>query len=292
MKSLRILMKWTHPTRAALAVLGYLLGVGWVRYLGRPLQLWTLGAGLVWTLCLVLSLGLLEEIFRTEEPLSNAESPAEQRRLRTLALTLAAGLLASAAWMAFLFLSQPLSWRLALLVFSGLITVLGLACVLPPLRLQARGWGEVCFSLLIADLFPAFGYLLQRGESHRFLIFLAFPLTLFTLAFFIVQNFRTFAADRKYQRLTLLLRLDWPRGAVLHQSLLGAGYLFFVLAPFFGFSLRLIWPVFLALPFAAFQAYLLQALVDGAPPQWRLLCYTSHTHLFLIFYLLLLHLWV
>ncbi|MFN3742253.1 MAG: hypothetical protein ACK4VW_06235, partial [Anaerolineales bacterium] len=248
MREIKILFRWTHPAWALFAAFGYLLGPGLVRYLGRPLPASTFGIGLLWTLSLFLSFGLLKEIFQPTQ-----EETLESERLRRTALSLGAVLLLMAGWMAFLFLREPLPQRPLLFLFSGLITLAGLACVLPPFQLLQRGWGEFTLALLIANLLPSFGYLLLTGDTHRFLIFLLFPLTLLTLAFFLIQNFITFAADHQFERWSLLRRLGWPRGVILHQSFLLAAYLFFIAAPLFGFSLRQIAPVFLAAPFAAFQ---------------------------------------
>lgn len=290
MREIKILLRWTHPAWALFAILGYLLGSGLVHYLGRPLPASTFGTGLVWTLFLFLSLGLLKEIFQPmqDEILEKGES----ERLHRTALSLGAAFLLMAGWMAFLFLREPLPQRPLLFLFSGLITLSGLACVLPPFHLWQRGWGEFTLALLIADLLPSFGYLLLTGDTHRFLIFLLFPLTLLTLAFFLIQNFITFAIDQKFERWSLLRRIGWPRGVILHQSFLLVAYLFFIAAPLFGFSLRQIAPVFLATPFAAFQAYLIHALAQGAPARWRILSTLSYIHLGLVFYLLLVRLWI
>ncbi|MFO3796766.1 MAG: hypothetical protein ACK8QZ_05715, partial [Anaerolineales bacterium] len=259
MREIKILLRWTHPAWALFALLGYLLGPGLVHYLGRPIQASTFGTGLGWTLLLFLSFGLLKETFQPTQD----ETLGENERLRKTALSLGAALLLMAGWMAFLFLRQPLPQRPLLFLFSGLITLGGLACVLPPFHLLQRSWGEFILAILIADLLPSFGYLLLTGDTHRFLIFLLFPLTLLTLAFFLIQNFLTFATDQKFERGSLLRRIGWPRGVILHQSFLFVAYFFFLAAPLFGFSLRQIAPVFLATPFAAFQAYLIHALAQG-----------------------------
>ncbi|MEJ5241769.1 MAG: hypothetical protein WHS87_11280 [Anaerolineales bacterium] len=285
------MFKRTHPAWALFALAGYLLGPGLVRYLGRPLSGWTFSLGSAWTLLLFLSFGLLLEVFHPR-PTESENDPATRQRRRTLLLVLGSALFMLAGWMAFLFLAQPLPQRPLLFLFSGLITLLGLACVLPPFQLLRRGWGEFVLAILIADLLPSFGYLLLQGEIHRFLAFLAFPLTLLTLAFFLAQNFITFAGDQKHGHLSLLQRLSWPRGVILHQSFLVTGYLFFLAAPLFGFSLRLLAPLFLAAPFAAIQAYLIHSLAQGAPARWRLLNPLSYIHLALLFYLLLVRLWI
>ncbi len=291
MKDFNFLIRRMHLAWALFALAGYLLGPGLVRYLGRPLSGWTFSLGSAWTLFLFLSFGLLVEVFHPRPTESETDLATRQRR-RTLLLVLGSALFMLAGWMAFLFLARPLPQHPLLLLFSGLITLLGLACILPPLQLLRRGWGEFILAILIADLLPSFGYLLQEQEIHRFLSFLALPFTLFTLAFFLVQNFATFAADQKHERRSLLQQMGWPRGVILHQSFLATGYLFFLAAPLFGFSLRLLAPLFLAAPFAAFQAYLIHSLAQGAPARWQLLIPLSYIHLALLFYLLLVRLWI
>ncbi len=289
MKELKQIFQTARLAWAVIALAAYLIGPGLVRHLGQPFSPLTFGLGCGWTFSLFLSFGLLENVFN---PANGRADNATARRLRSLNLSLSALVLMSAGWMAFLILGQPLPQRPLLFLFSGAITLLGLACVLPPFQLFRRGWGEFVLALLIADLLPTFGYLLQQSEPHRFLAYLALPLTLLTLALFLVQNFITFARDEKYGHLSLLRRVGWPRGLILHQSFLIVAYTLLLTAPLFGFSLRLLIPLFLAAPFGAAQAFLLHRLGQGAPMRWPLLYALSYTHLGLFYYLLLLRLWI
>jgi 1,4-dihydroxy-2-naphthoate octaprenyltransferase len=291
MKEIQRVLAAARPTWAVLALAGYLLGAGLVRHLGQPLSLLTFSLGCAWTLLLFLTLGLLEEVFHPTAGQGGNEGAAT-RRQRSLNLSLSALLLIAAGWMAFLILAQPLPQRPLLFLFSGAITLLGLACVLPPFQLFRRGWGEFVLTLIIADLLPTFGYLLQESEPHRFLTYLALPLTLLTLGFFLVQNFITFARDEKYGNLSLLRRMGWPGGLTLHQGCLIAAYVLLLAAPLFGFSLRLLAPLFLAAPFGALQVYLLHRLGQGAAARWPVLRALSYAHLGMIYYLLLLRLWL
>jgi len=57
----------------------------------------------------------------------------------------------------------------------------------------------------------------------------------------------------------------------LHHCLLIAAYILFAVEPLFGFSFKLLWPVFLTLPFALIQIYWFRNIALGAKPIWTLI---------------------
>jgi 1,4-dihydroxy-2-naphthoate octaprenyltransferase len=97
------------------------------------------------------------------------------------------------------------------------------------------------------------------------------PLTLLAFSYFIVRNFQSFAQDQKLNRVTFLTRLGWERVVPLHHLFVLLAYLLFAASPLFGLSLSLIWSLFLTLPFALFQIFLLRNISLGAKPNWTLL---------------------
>jgi len=153
----------------------------------------------------------------------------------------------------------------------GLIIVFFVAYAVPPMRLSEAGYGELAMAVALGTLFPALAFLLQYGEFHRLLTFATFPLTLLALAYLLVNDFPGFATDLKFGRHTLL---NPPNMAVCHPrpSLVDPG-VFPVLCncALAGFPWGLIWPVFLALPFAVIQVIWLQRIAMGGRTLWKFL---------------------
>jgi len=177
-------------------------------------------------------------------------------------------------------------------LFLLLSLLLVLAYAIPPLRLLDRGFGELTLAAHTAYVIPSIGFLLRAREEHRLLIMIVVPLTALALAYFLVLNFPSFASDQKYRRATLLRRLTWQRAVPLHHSLIVSAYILFAFAPVLGFSFNLIWPAFLALPFAVFQIIQLRAIALGNPPNWILLTSTALAVFGLTAYFLTLTFWL
>jgi 1,4-dihydroxy-2-naphthoate octaprenyltransferase len=106
------------------------------------------------------------------------------------------------------------------------------------------------------------------------------------------MDFPTFATDRKFNRTTFLTRLGWERVIPLHHIFVLFAYVLFAVSPGLGLSLSLIWPVFLTLPFALFQIFLLRNLALGGPANWILLTATALAVFGLTTYFLTLTFWL
>jgi len=141
----------------------------------------------------------------------------------------------------------------------------------PPIRLEYSGYGELVLSLLIANLTPALGYLLQGGDSLRLLAMVTFPLTMLFLAMLLVFSLSSYAGDLKYERRTLMIRMGWQRGMVFHNILVLASFLLLALAALLRFPWSITWPALLPLPLGLYQIYQIRAIANGAKPNWRAL---------------------
>ena len=292
MTNLRTLFRFSQPLRLILASLTYILGTGIARYLGVHLEGNAFWLGFVWILLIQVAAYLLAEYFRSpNEPLGEADTPSKRLRLRTLLLQVTAAALtlvaASTVVMLRLRIITPSSGS-----FLGLIFLLLMTYSVPPIRLVYTGFGELVLAILITDFIPGLAFLLQADEFHRLLPLVAFPLTLLAVANFLALDFLSFASDQKYGRRTLLLRLTWPRAVPLHHALLLAAYVLFVAAPFFGFPWRLLWPVFLTLPLAAYQIFMLRNIALGVKPLWTILSINASAIFGLTAYLLTLSFWI
>ena len=286
---MRTILRLSRPLHLLLAALTFCLGAGVANYLGKPFRADSFWLGLAAVILAQGSMSLLSEVFRLDrEPLAENESRRERLVLRNNALYISIAALTADAVIAFLlFNNGHLSFAGFAFILLSLILVLTYS--LPPFH--GRGFGEFILAAHLAYVVPSLGYLLQADEAHRFLIVLI-PLTFLAFAYFIVMDFPSFAADRKFNRITLLTRLGWERVVPLHHIFIVFAYIFFALTSLLGISLSLIWPAFLTLPFAIFQVFQLRNISLGAPANWTLLTATALAVFGLTAYFLTLTFWL
>jgi 1,4-dihydroxy-2-naphthoate octaprenyltransferase len=284
------LLKLTRPLHLLLAALTYTLGASVPAYLGKPLSIGIFWLGLSMILFAQLSMFLLAEVFRPHnEPLLENETPKQKETLRNNALYISIAALTVTAFIVYLlYINQSLVLSSFILLISSFILILLYA--LPPMRLLARGFGELTLAAHIAYVIPSIGFLLQAKENHRLLILIIIPLTALALAYFLILNFISFPSDQKYQRATLLRLLTWERAVPFHHSLIVLAYLIFAIAPALGYFI--LWPAFLTLPFAILQIILLRHISLGGKPNWILLNVTALAVFGLTTYFLTLTFWI
>ena len=285
------ILRLTRPISIFLAALTYFLGASIADYLGVALQPDFFWLGLLGALLAQTSMNLLAEVFRLDvEPLQEEETRKERQSLRNNALYVSIGSLAAVALIAYL-LNQlsPLSAQTFLFLLVSLLFIL--AYSIPPFRFVNRGFGEFIHAAHIAYVIPSLAFVLQAGETHRFLN-VTIPLTFLGFAYFIAMNFPSFASDQKFRRVTFLTRLGWERVVPLHHIFIVFAYIFLAITPVFGLSFGLIWPAFLTLPFAIFQVYQLRNIALGAPVNWTLLTATALAVFGLTAYFLTMTFWL
>ncbi len=274
-----------------LAALTYTFGASIADYLGKPFLAAPFWLGLLAVLLAQTTMMLLPEVFRLDaEPLLENETRAKRqvRRNNLLYTSLACiVVLALTAYILFINNSLPLSSFLFLLLSLAII----FTYAIPPFRFVNRGAGEFLLAVHLAYVIPSIAFTLQADETHRFLA-LGIPLTFLAFAYFIVRNFQSFAQDQKFNRVTFLTRLGRERVVPLHHLFVLFAYLLFIMPPLFGLSLSLIWSVFLTLPFALFQIYLLRSISLGSKPNWTLLHATALAVFGLAVYFLSLTFWL
>ena len=292
MLNYRMFIKLARPLQVLLSALTYILGAGISRYLGHPVNAAAFGLGLLSIVAIEIAAFWLVEYFRLPlTPLAKEESPRHREELRIrLFQSAMAFLTVAGASIVALLLARLLPVPAGILM--GLIIVFFIAYSVPPMQLAETGYGELAFAIALGTLFPALAFLLQYGEFHRLLTFATFPLTLLALTYLLVNDFPSFATDLKYERHTLLTRLTWQHAIPIHHLLVLVSFLFFAIAPFMGFPWGLVWPVFLALPFAVFQIVWLQRIAMGGPTVWKLLKGLSIATFGLTAYLLAFTFWI
>lgn len=279
-------IRLSRPLHLLFVALTYSLGAAIADYLGVTFSASAFALGLGWACLAQVSMNLLAEVFRpANEPILPEQSRAERVYLRDRLLIVSIGLLALAAGCAYLlYLVSRVTPAVLLLLILSLLIVLAYA--VPPLKLARRGFGELLLGAHLAYVFPSLGFVLQAGEFHRLVPIVALPITALALAYFLALDFPAFADDIKYERVTLLTRLTWQRAIPLHHGLVAASFFLIIAAPLAGLSLAVLWPAFLAVPFAVMQILLLRNVGLGAPPLWKPLTVTAAALFALTTYLL------
>lgn len=292
MQRLITILRLSRPIYLLLAALTYVLGAGIARYLGKPLILSVFWLGLVGVCLAQMSMNLLAEVFRpANEPIVPGESSVERKSVRDAALNVSFATLAAEAAIVFL-LYRDGSLPSPALFFFGLSLLAIIVYAVPPLRLFEKGFGEFLISIHLAYLIPSIAFLLQFGNYHKLMTVVALPLTLLAVSIFLIMDFASFSDDIKYERFTLLSRLGWERAVPLHHGLVILAYILFGAGPLLGYSLALLWPAFLTLPFGLLQIYFLRNIALGAKPLWTLLLANAFALFGLTAYFLTLAFWL
>jgi 1,4-dihydroxy-2-naphthoate octaprenyltransferase len=275
--------------------LTYLLGTGVADYLGHPPVIWQamLGILMVWLILSGsqvsfeyfnhVSAGALPFSMRKEKPESDAPSPL------TL-LVIFFILMAIAVAFGFSLMQNTSNGGLIVLLLAGLLLLSVLFIGQP--RLVYSGYGELVKGLICCCLVPALAFSIQSGQIHQLLLPVTFPLVFIFLAINLALELDTFAADLKLERRSLLLRLTWQRGIILHHVLLLVGFILLAVAPLFGVAWRLIWPSLLAMVIAILEVWLVNRIALGLPPRWALLKFTAWLAFMLPVYLLAITFWM
>ncbi|GAB4578074.1 MAG: hypothetical protein Fur0022_08070 [Anaerolineales bacterium] len=248
----------------------YALGVGIARYLGATVEVGLYWLGQVWVISLFIATYLLDRYY---DPQAGVENLGRQvfgllPYSSTLILGAAVSLTVTASFT-------------VLLIRNGLtppmITIMGASVLgaflyaLPPFRLANVGFGELTLSILIANLVPAFAFLLQLGEFHRLIAMATFPLTFLLLATILALRFPNYAAHLKYRKNSLIIRMGWDNAMTAHNIFVLAAFVLIGLAAVFGFPSFAATPLLLALPLALVQIWYVTRIAGGAKPNWNAL---------------------
>ncbi len=300
LRSVRLLLRMSRPMFLLGGVLVYALGAGISKYLGRDIDWGIYLLGQVYVTVLQLSAHYLNEYF---------DSPGDQRNPNRTPFSGGSGAVGeggisrNTVLLAALTTLTILASLTVLLFKSGhdsplLVLVITLAFLgaffysSPPVRLVSSGYGELTTSIVVANLVPVFSFLLQYGEFHQLLAMTTFPLTAFHLAMMLVFEFPDYAADIKYNKRTLLVRMGWERGMVLHNSLILGGFLLIGTAASFGLPLTIALPAFSPFPLGLLQIWQMRRIAAGARPNWRALGLTAVALFGSVTYLLTFTFWI
>lgn len=299
MKTFLLFIRLSRPLFLLGGVLMYALGGGIVNYLGFSVD-WTLyWIGQAWVTTMQLSGQYLNEYFdapvdnqnQNRTPFTGGSGVLGPGGLpRQTALLAAYGCLAVTASLTVLIISTGKLSPAALMIMSlGFLGAIFYS--VPPIRLSSTGYGELTTSILVANLVPAFAFLLLTGGLHRLLPMTTSSLLMLHLAMMLAFELPDYAADIRTGKRTLMVRMDWQRGITLHNLLILGAYLTLGGAVLFGLEFFIALPALLTLPLGLLQIWQMRRIVDGAKPNWTALTLTGMALFAAVGYLLTYAFW-
>lgn len=283
MQQLRLIILLSRPLFLLGGALVYTLGVGIARYLGAQIDWGFYIFGQVYVTTMQLSAQYLNEYF---------DAPADQANPNRTPFSGGSGAVGegrlsreTVMWAALTSLTILASLTVVLIsvvpVSPLLITIVILAFLgsffysAPPIKFAHSGYGELTTSILVANVVPIFAFVLQYGELHRLLVMSTFPLTTLHLAMMIVFEFPDYLNDFKFEKYTLLVRVGWERGMVLHNILILTGFLLLGLAATFGLPIAIVLPALIPLPLGLLQIWQMRRIAGGGKPNWTTMGFTA-----------------
>jgi len=277
MRSLLLFIRLSRPLFLAGTAVIYALGVGIAHYLGVPLDWGVYALGQAWVFLLQLSTQYFNEYYDSLADQENnnrtfitggSDTLGEGKLPRRVALMAALTCLAFLASLTVVLIARanpsPATYLIMGLAFLG-----SFFYSTPPVRLEATGYGELTTSFMIAFLLPAFAYLLQAGELNRLVAMSAFPLFALHMAMLLAFELPDYPNDLKFDKRTIMVRLGWERGVMLHNIMILSAFLLLLLAGAFGYPWFALLSGLLSLPIGLFQFWQMRSIAHGAPVNWN-----------------------
>jgi 1,4-dihydroxy-2-naphthoate octaprenyltransferase len=144
-----------------------------------------------------------------------------------------------------------------------LMLALAWAYSAPPLRLCARGLGELTTAAVVTLLVPWLGFVLQAGHVSRMLPLAVIPACVFQFAMLLAIEFPDAAGDAATGKRTLVVRLGGAWAARLYVLIICAAYLTLPIWVSYGLPPRIAIAASTTAPVAAWQ------IIRVAGGAWR-----------------------
>ncbi len=294
----------SHPIRriidpwlVAVMILTYAIGIGIAYHLGAQLDWVNLFLGLLAAVSIIETRNFLSAYFdHPENPLStlHRDDPwyGELRAVKRQALMQVAMTILTAGATTTVILIFRHAFSGACVLLFGVAFLLSFFTASPPLRLEKNGYGELVEALLVANLIPAIGLVLQGKPMSAYFVMLTLPLTLIYLAMKIALSLESYGFQITHSSRTLVTQLGWQRAMRLHNLVIIAAFLLISIFGLVGLSWSSVWPMLLGLPLGGFQIFLIQRIEEGDKPRWRLLQLVAGGLFLLTAYFVLLTLWI
>ncbi len=283
MQTIKLFIRLSRPIFLLGGILFFALGAGIAHYLGAAMD-WNLYfLGQAWVTLMQLSIHYLNEYFDTTADADNPNRTlfsggsgaiGEGKLPRPIALWSSLACLTVIASLTVILLVRlgfdPLVFTILVLGFFG-----GFFYSVPPVRLASSGYGELITSFLVANLIPSLAFVLQTGELHRLVAMATFPLTFQHISMMLAFELPDYGTDIRHLKRTLMVRVGWESGVMLHNILLLAAYVILAVSVFFKMPFSIAFPVFLTLPLAVFQVWQMNRIASGERPNWTLLGFVA-----------------
>jgi 1,4-dihydroxy-2-naphthoate polyprenyltransferase len=191
----------------------------------------------------------------------------------SVALFAALGLAAVAMGVAAHFATGPFPRSLA----PQVLLMIGLAWSYsaPPLRLCARGLGELTTAAVVTLLVPWLAFVLQAGAIHRMLPLAVIPACIFQFAMLLAIEFPDAAGDAATGKRTLVVLLGGAWSARLYVALISAAYLTLPLWVSLGLPPRIAIAASTTAPLAAWQVIRVAGGAWRDPERWESIAFWS-----------------
>jgi 1,4-dihydroxy-2-naphthoate octaprenyltransferase len=156
-----------------------------------------------------------------------------------------------------------------------LMLALSWAYSAPPLRLCARGLGELTTALVVTLLVPWLGFVLQAGQVSRMLPLAAIPACVFQFAMLLAIEFPDAAGDAATGKSTLVVRLGGAWAARLYVAIVSAAYLTLPIWVSYGLPPRIAIAASTTAPLAAWQVTRVAGGAWREPERWESIAFWS-----------------
>jgi len=299
LKSIRLFIRLTRPIFLLGGFLLFALGGGIAYYQGAEINWEIYFIGQAWVTMLQLSTQFLNEYFNSPEDATNTNRTfltggsgsllpgALPRRTALLGALSSLAILASLTVLFFAYqITNPGILFIMVLSFLGAFFY-----SVPPIRLERSGYGELTTSILIAFLLPLFSFMLQNGEYQRIVLMTTFPLVTMHLAMLLAFELPDYGSDLRNEKRTLMIRLGWNKGIILHNLLILSTFFLLFIGSFYGIPKLIFLSGVFVLPLGLFQIWQMQRIVNGGKPNWNLLTIAGLALFSLLAYLFTLTYW-
>jgi 1,4-dihydroxy-2-naphthoate octaprenyltransferase len=138
----------------------------------------------------------------------------------------------------------------------------------PPMRLEARGLGELSVALLVPGLTPLAGFYLQAGRIEPLPLLAVLPLCCLQVATQVALEFPDASGDAAAGKRTLVVQLGGQGAARLHNLALFTAYALLPFLVLAGLPPLIAGAACLSAPVAVWQAWRVGRGVWADPVQW------------------------
>ncbi len=295
-----LILSISRPGSIIITILMYTLSVGIADYLGTPIDWLVYWIGLICCILMLLSSQWLDAFFKLvdknqlnifNEQLVNTKLTITPQAFRRLILQIAVTTMTCGAALSVLLIAQGAIGPVAL-IFLGISFITSIILAVPPFHLSQAGTGELIETILVINLLPVVGFVLQYGEMHRLLLMLTLPFTGLMLAMRLAVSLQSYSEDMRNGHKNMMISLGWERGMNLHNYSILFSFVIMALTYVFGLPWRLVWPGLLSLPIGLYQILQMRQIASGLKPNWKVLSFTAISLVGLTAYLITLTLWI